>query len=85
MQDKAMDNVQPVIRSMNSNLDLRRQYDVWAEKRSEFNSLIFKRDPEATKEAWQRFYFKGEYPEEVKAEAPSHHVNKRRLKAPKLG
>jgi hypothetical protein len=85
MQDKVMDNVQPVIRSMNSNTDLRRQYDVWAEKRTEFNNLIFKRDPEATKEAWQRFYFKGEYPEEVAAEAPSHHVNKRRLKAPKVG
>jgi hypothetical protein len=37
------------------------------------------------KEAWQRFYFKGEYPEEITAEAPSHHVNKRRMKAPKVG
>ena len=85
IQDKPMEAFQPVIRSMNSNPDLRRQYDVWAEKRSEFNALIFKRDPEATKEAWQRFYFKGEYPEEIQAEAPSHHVNKRRMKSPKLG
>jgi hypothetical protein len=37
------------------------------------------------KEAWQRFYFKGEYPEEVEAPAPAAHVNKRRLKAPKVG
>ena len=85
IQDKPMEAFQPVIRSMNSNPDLRRQYDVWAEKRSEFNALIFKRDPEATKEAWQRFYFKGEYPEEIQAEAPSHHVNKRRMKSPKVG
>ncbi|AZS23075.1 MULTISPECIES: DUF6065 family protein [unclassified Caulobacter] len=85
LQDKALESFQPVIRSMNSNPELRRQYDVWAEKRTEFNNLIFKRDPEATKEAWQRFYFKGEYPEEIQAEAPSHHVNKRRLKSPKVG
>ena len=85
IQDKPMEAFQPVIRSMNSNPELRRQYDVWAEKRTEFNNLIFKRDPEATKEAWQRFYFKGEYPEEIQAEAPSHHVNKRRMKSPKLG
>jgi hypothetical protein len=37
------------------------------------------------KEAWQRFYFKGEFPEEIEAPAPSTHVNKRRLKAPKVG
>jgi len=85
IQDKPMEAFQPVIKSMNANPELRRQYDVWAEKRSEFNALIFKRDPEATKEAWQRFYFKGEYPEEIAAEAPSHHVNKRRMKSPKVG
>ena len=32
----------------------------------------------------QRFYFKGEFPDEV-APAPQGHVNKRRLKAPKFG
>jgi hypothetical protein len=85
IQDKPLEQVQPVIRSMNSNPDLRGQYDAWAAKRGEFNARIFKREPEAMKEAWQRFYFKGEYPEEVEAPAPTAHVNKRRLKAPKIG
>jgi hypothetical protein len=41
-------------------------------------------DPDAAKEAWQRFYFKGEFPEQV-AEAPEDHTNKRRLKSPRFG
>ena len=36
-----------------------------------------------SKEAWQRYYFKGEFPEET-GEAPKDHVNKRRLKAPRF-
>ena len=69
---------------MDSNRELRDQYDVWEKHRSEFNKRIFRLDPEATKEAWQRYYFKGEYPEEV-AEPPASHVNKRRLKTPRFG
>ena len=34
--------------------------------------------------AWQRYYFKGEFPEELGVEGPKDHVNKRRLKAPKF-
>ena len=49
VEHRKVEAFQPVIRSMNSNPELRRQYDVWAEKRTEFNNLIFKRDPEATK------------------------------------
>ena len=85
LQDKTLQAIQPVIRNMDSNPELRGQYDAWEKHRSEFNQRIFRRDPEATKEAWQRYYFKGEYPEEVKAEAPKDHVNKRRLKAPRFG
>ncbi|MDG2530381.1 DUF6065 family protein [Caulobacter endophyticus] len=85
IQDKPLETVQPVIRHFNSNPDMRKQYDVWAEKRGEFNARIAARDPAATKEAWQRFYFKGELPEEIEAPAPKGHVNKRRLKAPKIG
>ncbi|MCE3288704.1 MAG: hypothetical protein K0R83_716, partial [Caulobacter sp.] len=43
-----------------------------------------KQDPETMREAWQRFYFRGELPEET-GPAPAKHVNKRRLKAPKMG
>ena len=36
------------------------------------------------REAWQRFYFKGEMPAEI-GPAPKEHVNKRRLKSVRLG
>jgi hypothetical protein len=36
------------------------------------------------RDAWQRYYFKGELPEDT-GPAPASHVNKRRLKPPKLG
>jgi hypothetical protein len=84
LQDKFLHDNQPVIRRMDSDPELRHQYDVWEKHRSEFNQRIFRQDPEATKEAWQRYYFKGEYPEEI-APARSDHVNKRRLKTPRFG
>ena len=45
------EQVQPVIRSMNSNPEMRKQYDAWAAQRGDFNARIFKREPEAIKEA----------------------------------
>ena len=83
-KDRELAEFQPVIRGMDRNPELRGQYDTWEKHRSEFNKRIFRADPEATTEAWQRYYFRGEFPEEV-AEAPKDHVNKRRLKAPKFG
>lgn len=83
-KDRELAEFQPVIRGMDRNPELRGQYDTWEKHRSEFNKRIFRADPDATKEAWQRYYFRGEFPEEV-AEAPKDHVNKRRLKAPKFG
>jgi hypothetical protein len=84
LEDKTLHEIQPVIRRMDKNPELRHQYDVWEKHRSEFNQKIFRQDPEATKQAWQRYYFKGEFPEEV-APARQDHVNKRRLKAPRFG
>ena len=52
--------------------------------RDDFNARLRRRDPSAMKEAWQRFYFKGELPEDT-GPAPADHVNKRRLKPVRLG
>jgi len=84
IQDKPLEEIQPVIRSLASNPELKDQYMVWEKHRTEFNQKIFRQDPEAMRAAWQRYYFKGEFPEEV-APAREDHVNKRRLKAPKFG
>jgi hypothetical protein len=83
LQDHPLHEIQPVIRPLDSDQELSRQYAVWERHRGEFNRKIFRQDPEATKQAWQRFYFKGEFPEEV-APAPEGHINKRRLKSPKF-
>lgn len=84
VQDKLLAQVQPVTRSMASNDDLRLQYDAWYRQREEFNKRLVRQEPEAVRDAWQRYYFKGELPDDT-GPAPQGHVNKRRLKAPKLG
>ena len=84
MQDKPSAEFQPVIRSLAGNESLRLQYEAWYKQRSEFNAKLIKNEPGTVREAWQRFYFKGELPEDT-GPAPKGHVNKRRMKAPKLG
>jgi hypothetical protein len=79
-----VDRVEPVIRSLESEPQLKDQYEVWSRSRSEFNQKLADRDPAAMKESWQRFYFKGAPPERG-GPAPTGHINKRRLKAPKEG
>ncbi len=85
MQDAPLMQVQPVVKSLAKNPELLEQYEVWHKHREQFNQRIFREDPEAQKEAWQRYYFRGEFPEEVAAPAPGRHVNKRRLKSPRFG
>ncbi len=84
VQDKALAQVQPVTRSMSSNDDLRLQYDAWFRQREEFNRRLMKQDPDAVRDAWQRYYFKGELPDST-GPAPKDHVNKRRLKSLRFG
>ena len=84
VQDRALAQVQPVTKSLTANTDLRKQYDAWYTQRSEFNARLMKQEPEAVRDAWQRYYFKGELPDNT-GPAPAGHTNKRRLKSPKLG
>jgi hypothetical protein len=72
----------PVIRSIDSEPELKAQYEAWSASRTEFNQKLTDRDPATLKESWQRFYFKGEPPARG-GPAPERHVNKRRLKTPK--
>ncbi|HEY0053321.1 MAG TPA: DUF6065 family protein [Caulobacteraceae bacterium] len=78
-RSKQMDDVQPRLKTMESDPVLRGQFDAWNTRRGEFNKRLYARDPATMKEAWQRFYFKGELPDDT-GPAPAEHVNKRRLK-----
>ena len=84
VQQHALDAVEPIKRSLNSDPPFKEQYEAWRRLRDDFNKRLHRHDPAAIKEAWQRYYFKGELPEDT-GPAPKEHVNKRRLKAPRLG
>lgn len=81
MEHRRMEQVQPVVKSLMQEPDLLHQFETWNRERTNFNRRLTAGDPDTVREAWQRFYFKGEIPEA--GPAPAEHVNKRRLKAPK--
>jgi hypothetical protein len=83
MEHRRLEAVQPVLKSIESDPTLQGQFETWREERGKFNNRLAKGDADAAKQAWQRFYFKGEMPAETGA-APESHVNKRRLKPMKL-
>jgi hypothetical protein len=84
VQSQPLDAVEPVKRSLASDLPLSRQYEAWRDSRDAFNKSLNNQEPGAMREAWQRFYFKGEVPQDL-GKAPPTHTNKRRLKPPRLG
>ena len=84
MEHRKLDAVDPVIRPIDSDPVFKGQFDAWNQQRGEFNRRLARNDPQAVKEAWQRYYFKGELPEET-GPPPADHVNKRRLKTPRFG
>jgi hypothetical protein len=81
VEHRQVDRFEPVIRSLESDPDLKDQYAAWSTSRAEFNQKLTDRDPATLKESWQRFYFKGEPPKRG-GPAPADHINKRRLKTP---
>jgi len=80
MEDRKLDEVQPVLKRMEADPVLKGQFDAWNTQRGEFNKRLAQGHPETVREAWQRFYFKGEVPPEAPGQPPKEHVNKRRLK-----
>jgi len=76
----AMHEVTPVIKPLASDTDLQKQFETWRQKRQEFMRGHEALDPAILKQAWQKFYFRGELPDsDVKA--ASHEV-KLRLNEP---
>jgi hypothetical protein len=76
----ALSAVQPELWDIADDPELEAQYKAWREKREEFMVRFRAHDPDTLKQAWQRFYFKGEYPDGTPTEAP--HTHKLRLAAP---
>lgn len=76
----AMEPLIPEIRALEDEPDLKQQYEHWREKRAEFLQRMEQLDAGTLKQAWQKFYFKGELPEAA-IKAPAH-SNKLRLATP---
>ena len=68
------------IRDIGDDPELRAEMDAWAARRGEFMKRFDAGDAEALKEAWQRFYFKGQYADGAPAER--EHAAKLRVVAP---
>jgi len=76
----AMNDVTPVIKPLAKDAELQKQFETWRQKRQEFMRGHEALDPAILKQAWQKFYFRGELPDsDVKA--ASHEV-KLRLNEP---
>ncbi|HYD28095.1 DUF6065 family protein [Brevundimonas sp.] len=78
VEHRRIEAFEPVRVSLDDDADLARQYETWKETRTLFNNSMAAGDPEAIKQAWQRYYFRGEYPDQAEPR-PESHVNKRRL------
>jgi hypothetical protein len=77
----ALDDVQPVVKSINDDLALRAEYVAWRDSRGKFLTDLSNNDPSALRQKWQRHYYKGQSPSgETGSET---HIHRRRLKAPR--
>ena len=78
---ETMDEVQPIVKSIHDDPELKRQYEAWGQSRTNFLDKLADKDAEAVKNGWQRDYFRGRTPEGHLA--PDGHVNRRRMKPPR--
>ncbi len=78
-----LERIEPKIKEIDDNPKLKEEYAEWRDARSSFNNRIAANDPDAIRQAWQKYYMKGKRPSGKKAE--TSHTNRRRLAKPKEG
>lgn len=78
---QALEETTPEIHLLESNQELAGQFREWRERRDLFRVNVHAGDQQTIRQAWQKFYFKGELADGKPAEAP-HHVQKLRLPEP---
>ena len=75
-----LDQIQPVIRPLNDDPQLKTAFQTWSESRNDFNQKLAQFDPKTVAAGWQRHYVRGESHE---GKAQGYHLSKRKLKMPK--
>jgi Family of unknown function (DUF6065) len=74
-----LDEIEPVIRSLDDDPDLKKAYEAWSSSRADFIERLKDQEQAAVEEGWQRHYLRGEAPSGEKAD---FHLTKRRLRMP---
>jgi len=74
-----LEKVEPELRSLSDNPDLKPNHDVWSASRVQFNADLRKRGSQARADKWQKHYYHG-IDLEGRSIAPSSHRTRLRLK-----
>jgi hypothetical protein len=72
-----IDRIEPMIRSVDADPDLKAAYEARARRRTDFNAGLAAREPEAVARGWQRHYMRGE---DAAGRQAGFHLTKRRVK-----
>jgi hypothetical protein len=76
----ALQAVEPEIRDLGADPEMLSQYQAWRAKRDEFMARYRGGDAATIKQAWQKFYFTGKYPDGTETQAA--HTSKLELREP---
>jgi len=78
VQRGQLEDFSPIIRNLSENPELNKEYQTWSQSRSDFNTILGDKESQASKDKWQKSYFKGLCPSGELA--PEGHRNKLRLR-----
>jgi proline iminopeptidase len=79
---QALEKTTPEIHLLESDQELAGQFREWRERRDLFRMNVRAGDQQTIKQAWQKFYFKGELADGKPVAPTAHHVQKLKLPEP---
>jgi len=73
----AMETIEPELRLLSENPELKREHDAWTASRAKFNTDLKEPGSGAQAEKWQKLYYRGLDPEASKPPAEDHRTRLR--------
>ena len=77
----SVEQFEPVLKRLDSEPELKAEYQAWHDSRTNFLQKLGDRDEETMRQKWQRHYYKGESP--TGAVEADNHIHRRRLSQPR--
>jgi len=74
-----LENARPSIMEIEKNIETSRNYRLWCQSCRDFNERLRNREPEALKQGWQRYYFRGSAPHAGSEPIPEASAHRTRL------